>query len=295
VAIAPGAGDRLDVACVGDNCVDVSLERAGEELAGGNAFNVAVELARAGLTTTYFGAVGTDARAGLILDAAHAAGVDVAGIRRVRGATGVTVVARDDAGERSFVSQDYGVSAGYRLDKATARGVSGHRWAHFVRQPDLADWAPALRAAGTRLSCDLGVEMEPGTLPSVGPYLDVAFFSTSAAAGFAADELLREALACGVGLAVVTLGAEGSVAAGRQRRWRSLAVPGDDVVDTLGGGAAFIAAFVAAVLDDESNVDAALRAGAAAGAQACMRRGLANPLAAEKTAAAAAMTEERMR
>jgi fructoselysine 6-kinase len=294
VAIGPGAGGRLDVACVGDNCVDVSLERAGEELAGGNAFNVAVELARAGLTTSYFGAVGTDARAELILDAAHEAGVDVAGVQSLPGATGVTVVARDDGGERSFVSQDYGVAADYRLDEATSRNVSGHRWAHFARQPDLADWAPALRGAGTRLSCDLGVDMEPGTLPRVGPYLDVAFFSTSAAGDVPADELLREALACGVGLAVVTLGAKGSVAAGRrQGRWRSPAVPVDDVVDTLGAGDAFIAAFVAATLDD-SDVDAALRAGAAAGAQACTRRGLANPLAAEEAAAAAPMTEERM-
>ena len=293
MAVAHGARDRLDVACVGDNCVDVSLERAGEELAGGNAFNVAVELARAGLTTTYFGAVGTDARAGLILDAAHAAGVDVAGIRRVPGATGVTVVARDDAGERSFVSQDYGVSAGYRLDKATARGVSGHRWAHFARQPDLADWASALRDAGTRLSCDLGVEMEPGTLPRVGRYLDVAFFSTSAAGSVPADQLLREALACGVGLAVVTLGARGSVAARRERRWRAPAVPVDEVIDTLGAGDAFIAAFVSVVLDD-GDVDAALAAGAAAGAEACTRRGLANPLATEEAAAAPAMTEETM-
>jgi fructoselysine 6-kinase len=294
VAVAHGARDRLDVACVGDNCVDVSLERAGEELAGGNAFNVAVELARAGLTTTYFGAVGTDGRADLILDAAQAAGVSVAGIRRVRGATGITVVARDDAGERSFVSQDYGVSAGYRLDEATARWVSNHRWAHFARQPDLADWAPALREAGTRLSCDLGVEMEAGTLSRVGPHLDVAFFSTSAAGDVPADELLREALACGVALAVVTLGAEGSIAAGCQGRWRSPAVPVDDVVDTLGAGDAFIAAFVAALLAVEVDVDAALAAGAAAGAQACTRRGLANPLAAEEAATAAAMSEERM-
>jgi fructoselysine 6-kinase len=162
-----------DVACVGDNCVDVALEDAAEELAGGNALNVAVELARAGRATSYFGAVGDDAHASVILEAARAAGVDVAGVRQMRGATGVTVVARDENGERIFVREDYGVSAAYRLDDSTAALIAGHRWAHFARQADLADWALRLRREGVRISCDLGVETEPGTLEAVGPHLDV--------------------------------------------------------------------------------------------------------------------------
>jgi fructoselysine 6-kinase len=256
-----------EVACVGDNCVDVALERPEEELAGGNALNVAVELARAGRATSYFGAVGDDARATVILDAARAAGVDVAAVRQVQGATGVTVVARDDAGERRFVSQDYGVAGDYRLDEETAHHIAGHRWAHFARQPDLAEWAPSLRVDGVRLSCDLGVETEPGTLQAIGPHLDVAFFSTSAADG----------LAAGAALAVVTCGAHGSIAGALEKRWHAAAVRIEDVVDTLGAGDAFIAAFISAILDDR-DVDRALREGALAGAAACTRRGLANPL-----------------
>jgi len=266
-----------EVACVGDNCIDVALERPEEELAGGNALNVAVELARAGRATGYFGAVGDDARAAVILDAAQAAGVDVAGVRRVPGATGVTVVARDGNGERSFVSQDYGVAGEYRLDEATAHRIAGHRWAHFARQPDLAEWAPSLRVDGVRLSCDLGVETEPGTLEAIGPYLDVAFFSTSAAEGRTAEELLAQGLASGAALAVVTCGARGSLAGALDKRWHAAAVRLDDVVDTLGAGDAFIAAFISAILDDR-DVDRALREGALAGAAACTRRGLANPL-----------------
>jgi sugar/nucleoside kinase (ribokinase family) len=50
----------------------------------------------------------------------------------------------------------------------------------------------------------------------------------------------------------------------------------DEVVDTLGAGDAFIAAFISAVLDDRA-IDSALGEGSLAGAEACRRRGLANP------------------
>jgi fructoselysine 6-kinase len=137
--------------------------------------------------------------------------------------------------------------------------------------------------------------MEPGALQHVGRYLDVAFFSTSAAGDTSVDELLHEALGCGVGLAVVTSGAEGSVAARAGRRWRAPAVAVDHVVDTLGAGDAFIASFVSVMLGDgDGDVDAALRAGAVAGAEACTRRGLAHPLGAAEVAAAAATIEETM-
>jgi fructoselysine 6-kinase len=169
------------------------------------------------------------------------------------------------------------VAAEYRLDEATANRLAGHRWAHFARQPDLADWAPGLRVDGVRLSCDLGVETEPGTLEAIAPYLDVAFFSTSAAAGRTAEELLEDGLKAGAALAVVTRGAHGSIAGALDKRWHTAAVRIEDVVDTLGAGDAFIAAFISAILDDR-DVDRALREGALAGAAACTRRGLANPL-----------------
>jgi fructoselysine 6-kinase len=284
MAVARGVPRAPEVACVGDNCVDVAVERPEEELAGGNALNVAVELARAGRVTSYFGAVGDDARGAIIVDAARAADVDVTAVRQVSGPTGITIVARDGDGERSFVSQDYGVSAGYRLDDDAARRIAAHRWAHFARQPDLAVWAPALRADGLRLSCDLGVETVPGTLEEIAPHLDVAFLSTSSAEGRTGQELLEEALKAGADLAVVTCGRDGSIAGSDARRWRAAAVGVDEVVDTLGAGDAFIAAFISTMLAG-LDIDAALRAGSVAGAAACTRRGLASPATTEEISA----------
>ncbi|MDQ6821619.1 MAG: PfkB family carbohydrate kinase [Actinomycetota bacterium] len=279
MAVTPSG--RLDVACVGDNCVDVWIDGAGElcdrELAGGNAFNVAVELARRGYNVGYFGAIGDDHHGELILEAAVAAGVDVSRMVRVPGPTGRTVVARDPSGERRFVSEDDGVASTYRLDDVSGEQVSRCRWAHFSRQPDLARWAPALRARGTRCSCDLGLDGGVDVLHELAPALDVVFLSSSASRGRSGEELLDDALRAGARLAVVTLGPEGSIAARSGQRWRADAEPVPEVIDTLGAGDAFIAAFIAATLE-EREVGDALRAGAVAGARACARWGLASPL-----------------
>ncbi len=270
---------RADVACVGDNCVDVWLEDGARsrELAGGNAFNVAVELARLGLAVRYFGAVGDDPQGELILEAADSAGVDSSGVLRLSGPTGRTLVERDESGERRFVFEDEGVASSYRLDDISGELVARHHWAHFSRQPDLAQWAPKLRERGTRCSCDLGLDGGLELLGELAPALDVVFLSSSAAPGRSADELLAQALGAGAPLAVLTLGGDGSVAATGDGRWRADAEPVERVVDTLGAGDAFIAAFIAATLAG-GEIEKALRAGARAGALACTRRGLASPL-----------------
>lgn len=288
MALAVGTGP--DVACVGDNCVDVYSDEVaprnggGHEFAGGNAFNVAVELARLGCGVSYFGAVGVDPQAELIISAARAAGVDLAPVRRVPGATGRTVVARDEFGERRFVSEDYGVAASYRLDDGAADTVARHRWAHFCRQRDLGAWAPRLRERGTLTSCDLGVPGGFELLEPLASHLDVVFLSSSASPERSGQELLQAALQAGAGLAVVTLGAAGSVAAVAGRQWQAEALAVDQVVDSLGAGDAFIAAFIAARLA-KRGVDDALRAGALAGSLACTRWGLASPLPTDEVTA----------
>lgn len=47
----------LRFAAVGDNCIDRYLAPVGDCLVGGNAVNVAVQLARLGRRASYFGTV----------------------------------------------------------------------------------------------------------------------------------------------------------------------------------------------------------------------------------------------
>lgn len=277
------------IVCVGDNCVDVTLafpravtpgptpaSTPPGELPGGNAFNVAVALAQTGRRAGYVGAVGDDPAGDVILAAAVKAGVDTSQVQRIPGPTGRTVVDHDPDGERRFVSEDYGVAAEYRVDAATARWLAHAGWLHFARQADLADWAGTLRAGHAVLSCDLGYSGGLGALERVAPAVDVVFMSASSGAGLTPERMLRRALAAGARLAVVTLGARGSVAASPDARWEMDAVPVPRVIDTLGAGDAYIAAFIAARMDGQE-ITQAMKAGSRAGAAACTRWGLVGP------------------
>lgn len=51
----------LRIAAVGDNCIDYFQAPPAYSVVGGNAVNVAVQLARLGCQSFYFGAVGEDA------------------------------------------------------------------------------------------------------------------------------------------------------------------------------------------------------------------------------------------
>ena len=182
------------IASIGDNCIDVSLPGldgadedalaalvpasglAPAELPGGNAFNVATVLARSGLSAAYLGAVGDDAAAELILGAGASAGVDMSRVMRVAGPTGRTVVGRDTHGERHFVFEDYGAAARYRLDDETIEWLTGARWLHFARQPDVAQYTERLRAGGATVSCDVGYA---GGLDQLGEAVWVAWTSCS--------------------------------------------------------------------------------------------------------------------
>jgi fructoselysine 6-kinase len=258
----------FQVACVGDNCVDVYVDAGGVERVGGNALNVALELARTGHTAAYLGAVGTDARGRLVIDGARAGGVDVSRVIVADGATGVTIVGHDPSGERHFVSEEYGVAADYRVPPADEALLRRSRWVHASRQADLARWSPGVRAAGTPVSCDLNDGGDALACP-----VDVAFASAADADDAAATALARDLRERGAEIAVVTLGPAGSLAHSAAGAWRQPAIP-VEVVDSLGAGDAFIAGVIAALLAGR-DVPAALRAGAHAGAEACTRVGLA--------------------
>jgi fructoselysine 6-kinase len=243
------------------------VDAGGIEYVGGNALNVALELARAGHATAYLGAVGTDARGQMVLAGARAGGVDASRAVVAEGATGVTVVGHDERGERRFHSEEYGVAAEYRVPAGDEPLLRRARWVHASRQPDLARWSPGVRAAGARVSCDLN-DGGPGNLDAA---VDVAFASAGHADEAAAMALARVLRDRGAELAVITLGAAGSLAHSAAGTWRQPAIP-VDVVDSLGAGDAFIAGVIGALLGG-GDVASALLAGAHAGAEACTRVG----------------------
>jgi len=254
-------------ATVGDNCIDRFLPPVGDCLVGGNAVNVAVQLSLLGRRVAYFGAVGADEAGEAVRAALVANKVGVTGMSRSRG----EVTARTDIetladGDRRFVFESFGACATYRPGPAEIAHLRRMGHVHIGWLRGAAALRQELCTSGVVLSQDLSVNNEAEELDPAG--LDIAFSSVSPERGEAES---RRLLAAGAGLAVVTLGAAGSLANDRGKILRIGARP-TTVTDSTGAGDAFIAGFLDAHAK-QLNLIECLNAGAEAGRLACHYRG----------------------
>jgi fructoselysine 6-kinase len=233
---------RLKFAVVGDNCIDRFGPPLSRSLVGGNAVNVAVQLARRGHASFYFGAVGEDASGHRTGVALAANGVDVTYMRERPGITAYTDIEITPSGERIFVHEDFGACAGYRPDEADITVLKTMDHVHIGWLDDGGALRRALAAADVSVSQDISVNADPADLGTAG--LSIVFASAGDGHG-TADALLHKLLEDGAPLAVVTRGSDGSVAGDGHERVEvgSLAVP---IVDTTGAGDSFIAGFLGA-------------------------------------------------
>lgn len=292
----PGDATLTRVTVVGDSTLDIAVRPAEAPWAGGDVparialspggqgANVAVRLARAGVTVRLATAIADDAAGRLLAAALGADGVAVERLPAER--SGTVVAFLSDGGERAMLSDRVTLEP-----TAVAAACAGAGWVHCSGYP-LADDATgdALADAIGSLPDATRISAGGGSLPPdatraarVRDRLSTArarllIFGRDEAAALldtplpslpAAGDALAVAFP-GV-IAVVTGGAAGSAAAGPGF---ALSVPAQDVagpaVDATGAGDAYAAALIGALLaadwpPDLSTLRAAMEAGSRLG------------------------------
>jgi fructokinase len=278
-----------------------------EAVAGGSPFNVAVALARLSRPTAFLSALSDDAFGRFLASRLAEAGVSDTYLRRCPFRTTLSVVATDEAGHPSY---SFYAEAG--ADRAlTPDDVPSHLPADITAIAagsyalGIEPIAGALEALICRESGRRAISLDPNVRPRVVG--DVAafrkrferllahatmvkasaediemFYGPADLASVAWDWLQR-----GPKLVVFTRGADGPLAfSGTASVERP--TPRVDVVDTVGAGDTFHAAFLAALDSDglltverpvlgEAEIVRALDYAAAAAALVCMRRGADPP------------------
>ncbi|KRE28219.1 PfkB family carbohydrate kinase [Agromyces sp. Soil535] len=249
------------IAVVGDNTIDRFLGDDPHDLIGGNAVNVAVQLALAGHSVAYYGAVGPDDDGQRVRTALEEKGVDIHGLVVRDGRTAVTEIVRSATGERFFAREDFGVTAEYVPGPDHLDEIAGSDWVHIGMQPKSDDVRRGLlrRAPGLRISQDSSVS--PG-------HHDMYVSFLSGGEDALAESAALEVLAAGASIAVVTLGAAGAYAQEAGGTSERIPAAPTRVVDTTGAGDSFIAGFISARLAD-ADLRSAMESGAAFAARTC--------------------------
>ena len=277
-----------DVLVLGDVAVDVVVHGGalvhGSDVdarivttPGGAGANVAIGLARAGLSVTMVGCVGTDHEAAT--RSVREAAVHLV-LREVPdAATGTVVVFVDGAGERTMAA-DRGANLHLRSDDVTDALLHAHRHLHISGYALFgAPRAATLEILGRARSGGLSVSLDPASAAPLRSYGAGTFLADTAGIGLLlpnADEAAvltgcadpadaARLLARSYAAVAVTCGADGAVWTQDGGVLTGAAGPGP-VVDSVGAGDAFTAGALAATLRGE-DAEGCLTAGLAAAAR----------------------------
>jgi sugar/nucleoside kinase (ribokinase family) len=249
---------------------------------GSSSVITACGAARLGLRVAMVGVVGDDPLGSFMIEAMRSRGIDVdAVVVDSYHPTGASVILSDGR-DRAILTAQGTIGAVTAADVPSALLVRArhlHVGSWFLQdglRPDAAGLFAAARANG--LSTSLDPNWDPagawdGGLRAVLPLVDVFFPNDTEVRHLTGLDDVSEAavaLASSAGvqnspLVVVKCGAAGALAANRDGVIARVDAYPVDALDTTGAGDAFDAAFLAVRLDGQS-VEAALRAGAFAGA-----------------------------
>jgi ribokinase len=227
---------------------------------GGKGANQALAARRLGAEVTLLAAVGEDEAAGEALTLLAADGVDLTGVRRVDGPTGVALITVDDAGENTIVVVP-GANARLAIDPAELAGADA-----VLCQLEVPMRTVATAAATTPPGALFCLNAAPPA-PVPDDVLDRADLVVANRAEFAALAGLDRAA-----LVAVTAGADGAVLRAGGREVARAAAPAVTAVDGTGAGDAFTGALVVGLLAGLDR-EAALRRACLAGAAAAARSG----------------------
>ncbi|MGZ4381318.1 MAG: ribokinase [Gaiellaceae bacterium] len=224
-----------------------------ERIPGGKGANQAVAAARLGARTSFVGRIGTD---DLVLRSLEAEGVDVTGVRRDEGESGVALILVDASGENVIVVAP---GANARLTAADVTVVDDDAVLCQLEIPVEAVAAAAAQAQG--LFC-LNAAPATAVPPEVLRRADLVVV----------NRYELDALAETPRLAALTLGAEGAVLLEDGAEIARAEPPSVTAVDGTAAGDAFCAALLVSLLEGRDRLEA-LRRGCAAGAIAASRPG----------------------
>ena len=239
------------IAVAGDACIDVYAAPEGSRSAvGGNALNVAVNLARLGVRSAFFGVIGDDRNGDRIFAALREMGIGASGVRTARGSSWVAFISRDERGFALVDAEEPGVGGAYAPTREELDSLARFDHVHLANLGDPATTLAYLSQRGVSTSYDFG-EAEGDVRAPTG----IAFFSQPERNTRAADRIAHHAIECGARLAIVTVGANGSLGVDRERAL-TVSARRIEPVDTLGAGDSYIAAFLAGWLTGTSLGDA---------------------------------------
>ena len=254
---------------IGDNTIDIYVDR-GVQFPGGNAVNVAVLARRLGASASYLGYIGDDYFGDLIRDALEAENVDISRLRVTDTPNSWSRI-RHIGNDRVFDGSNPGPCGGYALTIDDFAYIAEHDVVHTSVYSKIEDDLARIGDTAHCLSFDYSNEYDTGYIRDTAQHLNIAFLSDADGSEATCEMLCRDVAAFGPATVVVTRGSKGAVGYHDGALCAQPVLDGP-VIDTLGAGDGFIAAFLLARQAGQT-LEAALTRGAENALHVCSYHG----------------------
>lgn len=279
--------EPVKIIAIGDNVCDKYLSR-GKMYPGGQCVNTCVYAVLNGAQSAYLGKFGNDEVASYNRAILKELGVDDSRSRCFEGENGFAMVTLK-GNDRVFLgSNKGGVAAehGFDFTEEDLAYIRQFQLIYTNLNSYIEGDLPFLQSSGVPIAYDFSTRWTDEYLDRVAPYVQVAILSCAHLSDEARDREMHKAAERGVKIVLGTIGEAGSYVLYEGKTYYASAVHADDVIDTMGAGDAYFAAFLCdllknsrtgALIETDADMPArlqhAMAVGAAFSAKMCAKEG----------------------
>ncbi|MDD3174037.1 MAG: fructoselysine 6-kinase [Herbinix sp.] len=280
--------DKVKIIAIGDNVADKYLSR-GIMYPGGQCVNTCVYAKMNDTDSAYLGKFGNDAVAAYNCEVLEKIGVDNSHSRHFEGENGYAKVTLENNDRVFLGSNKGGIAKDHPFDftKDDLEYIKGFSVIYTNLNSYIEKDLPLLKTTGVPVAYDFSTRWNDDYLKEVCPYIDIATLSCCDLTDEQREIEMKKVQALGVKIILGTNGEKGSYALYKDKIFYHPAVKAEKVLDTMGAGDSYFAAFLVSMLktskdgklisgsDDEilDRVKNSMEKGAAFAAEVCQLEG----------------------
>ncbi len=236
---------------IGDNVCDKYLSR-GKMYPGGQCVNTCVYAKMNGMDTAYLGKYGSDEVAEYVQKILAQLEIDDSHSRRFHGDNGFALVTLQNNDRVFLGSNKGGIAKEYPFDftPEDMDYIKQFQLIYTNLNSYIEDNLMELKETGVPIAYDFSTRWTDEYFEKVCPHITVAILSCAHLTTEKREEEMKKVQAYGVPIVLGTIGEDGSYVLYQNEFIFAPAVHADDVIDTMGAGDSYFAAFLCSLLED---------------------------------------------
>lgn len=238
------------VISIGDNVCDKYLSR-GKMYPGGQCVNTCVYAVMNGVQAAYLGKYGDDEVAACVQDTLKMIGIDDSYCRHFKGENGFALVTLKN-NDRVFLGSNKGGIAkthSFDFSEKDFEYIRGFQLIYTNLNSYIEDDIEKLATLGVPIAYDFSMRWTDEYLKKICPHVTMAIMSCAHLTNEEREREMRKAQKNGVKIVLGTVGEDGSYVLYKNDILYVPAVHADNVIDTMGAGDSYFAAFCCALLE----------------------------------------------